>query len=116
MVVLKVMLDRGADHWFQPITPSEAARGFHQFLTEKEYRKRIDLSDKAGKQLWEYNEDKVSSLIARMPMTKWSGSSKGLITFENNSFQLNFDIAEEDREMLYQWTKEICEYRLASVF
>ena len=116
MVVLKVMLDRGADHWFQPITPSEAARGFHQFLTEKEYRKRIDLSDKAGKQLWEYNEDKVSSLIARMPMTKWSGSSKGLITFENNSFQLNFDIAEEDREMLYQWTKEICEYRLHQYF
>ena len=90
MVVLKVMLDRGVDKWFQPITPTEAAPGFHQYLTEKEYRKRIDLSDKAGKQLWEYNEDKVSRLIARMPMTKWSGSSKGLITFENDVFQLTF--------------------------
>ena len=36
------------DHWFKPITPTEAAPGFHQFLTEKEYRKRIDLSDKAA--------------------------------------------------------------------
>ena len=87
-----------------------------QYLTEKEYRKRIDLSDKAGKQLWEYNEAKVSSLIARMPMTKWSGSSKGLITFENNVFQLTFDIVEEDQHMLYQWTKEICEYRLHQYF
>ena len=57
MVVLKVMLDRGEEYWFQPISPSEAAQGFHEYLTEKEYRKRIDLSDKAGKQLWEYNED-----------------------------------------------------------
>ena len=97
MVVLKVMLDRGINHWIEPITPTEAAPGFHEFLTEKEYRKRIDLSDKAGKQLWEYNEAKVSSLIAKMPMTKWSGSSKGLITFENNVFQLTFDIVDEDQ-------------------
>lgn len=116
MVVLKVMLDRGVDHWFESITPTEAAPGFHAFLIEKEYRKRIDLSDKTGKQLWEYNEDKVSRLIARMPMTKWSGSSKGLIAFENDVFRLTFGIAEEDREMLYHWTKEICEYRLHQYF
>ena len=35
-----------------------------------------------------------------MPMTKWSGSSKGLITFENDVFQLNFDLVEEDQEIL----------------
>ena len=116
MVVLKVMLDRGENHWFEPITPIEAASGFHAFLTEKEYRKRIDLSDKAGKGLWEYDEAKVSSLIARMPMTKWSGSSKGLITFENNVFRFTFDIVVEDQDMLYQWTKEICEYRLHQYF
>ncbi|MCQ6277607.1 hypothetical protein JMM81_22410 [Bacillus sp. V3B] len=116
MVLLKVMLDRGVDQWFQPITPSEAALTFHHYLTEKEYRKRIDLSDKAGKQLWEYHEDKISKLISRMPMTKWSGSSKGLIAFENSVFQLHFDIVEEDREILYQWTKEICEYRLHQYF
>ena len=51
-----------------------------------------------------------------MPMTKWSGSSKGLITFENDVFQLHFDIVEEDQETLYQWTKEICEYRLHQYF
>ncbi len=47
-----------------------------------------------------------------MPMTKWSGSSKGLILFENDAFMLNFDISKEDEETLYNWTKEICEYRL----
>ena len=116
MVVLKVMLDRGVDMWFQPISPIEAAPAFHHYLTEKEYRKRIDLSDKSGRQLWEYNEAKVSSLIARMPMTKWSGSSKGLITFENDVFQLQFDLVEEDHDILFQWTKEICEYRLHQYF
>ena len=116
MVVLKAMLDRGVDKWFHPITPTEAAPAFHHYLTEKEYRKRIDFSDKSGKQLWQYDEEKVSKLIARMPMTKWSGSSKRLITFDNNVFQLHFDIAEEDQEILFQWTKEICEYRLHQYF
>ena len=69
MVVLKVMLDRGVNHWFEPITPTEAALGFHKFLMEEEYRKNTDLSDKSGKQLWKYNEAKISSLISRMPMT-----------------------------------------------
>ena len=56
---------------------------------EKEYRKRIDFSDKASKKLWDYDENEVSKLIATMPMTKWSGSSKGLISFENDLFKLN---------------------------
>lgn len=116
MVLLKVMLDRGVEQWFQPITPLEASPGFHHYLTEEEYRKRIDLADKTGKSIWKYDADKVSKLIASMPMTKWSGSSKGLISFENDLFQLNFDILPEDVQILYQWTKEICEYRLHQYF
>lgn len=116
MIVLMVMLDRGVDEWLLPITPKETARGFHQYLTEEEYRKQIDLSDKSGKQLWEYNESKISSLISRMPMSKWSGNSKGLVTFENDVFQIHIDVLEEDREILFQWTKEICEFRLHYYF
>ena len=51
-----------------------------------------------------------------MPMTKWSGSSNGLIAFESDIFQLKFDILEEDQEILVQWTKEVCEYRLHQYF
>jgi hypothetical protein len=99
-----------------PITPQEAAPFFHRYLTEKEYRKRIDFSDKETKRLWVYDEEKVSKLIARMPMTKWSGSSNGLLSFDNNVFSLTFSIGPEDEEILYQWTKEICEYRLHVYF
>lgn len=66
--------------------------------------------------MWDYNEEKVSKLIARMPMTKWSNSSKGLITFQGDIFKLNFDIVPEDNEILYNWTKQICEYRLHYYF
>jgi superfamily II DNA or RNA helicase/HKD family nuclease len=116
MVVLKAMLDRGPSRWHLPITPQEAAPFFHRYLTEKEYRKRIDFSDKETKRLWVYDEEKVSKLIAKMPMTKWSGSSNGLLSFDNNVFSLTFSIAPEDEEILYQWTKEICEYRLHVYF
>lgn len=112
MIVLLCMLERGPSNWYKPISPVEVAPFFHHYLMEKEYRKRIDFSDKASTRLWEYNEDAVSKLIAAMPMTKWSSSSKGLVSFENGIFQLNFDVLKEDEEILYDWTKQICEYRL----
>nr|WP_263327092.1 DEAD/DEAH box helicase family protein [Neobacillus sp. Marseille-Q6967] len=112
MVVLLAMLERGISNWYKPISSREVAPFFHRYLMEKEHRKRIDFSDKGAKKLWEYDEKGVSKLIATMPMTKWSGSSKGLISYENDIFTFNFDVANEDEEPLYKWTKEICEYRL----
>lgn len=108
MVVLAAMLKRGKKEWFKPITPEEVAPFFHNYLTEKEYRKRIDFSDNESTTLWEYDEKKVSKLIARMPMTKWGGSS----TFENNNFNLSLNVRQEHEDIIYKWTEEICEYRL----
>ena len=104
MVLLKYMLSRGVNHWYKPTNASEVAPFFMNYLTEKEYRRKIDNIDT--------NLKKVTSLIERMPMTKWSGSSKGLITFENQIFALNFDLEESMNPFIYIWTKEICEFRL----
>jgi superfamily II DNA or RNA helicase/HKD family nuclease len=112
MVVLLAMLARGTSNWYTPISSREAAPFFHHYLMEKEHRKRIDFSDKGAQKLWKYDEKGVSRLIATMPMTKWSGSSKGLITYENELFNLNFDVLPEDEKIIFNWTKEICEYRL----
>jgi superfamily II DNA or RNA helicase/HKD family nuclease len=112
MVVLLAMLERGKVNWYNPISSKETARFFHQYLIEKEYRKRIDFSDKGAKSLWDYEEKGVSKLIAKMPMKNWSSSSKGLISYEKDEFKLNFDVALDDEEILYNWTKEVCEYRL----
>ncbi|MEH7436745.1 DEAD/DEAH box helicase family protein [Neobacillus drentensis] len=112
MVVLLAMLARGQSSWYNTITSKQAAPFFHQYLMEKEHRKRIDFSDKGAQKLWNYDEKGVSKLIATMPMTKWSGSSRGLISYEDDIFKLNLDVAMEDEEILFNWTKEICEYRL----
>jgi superfamily II DNA or RNA helicase/HKD family nuclease len=116
MVVLKYMLERGPDQWAKSITPVKAAPFFHDYLTSKEYRKRIDFSDKQGKKLWQYDEKAIAKLIADMPMTKWSSSGKGLVAFDGNQFAVKLDAAEKEKEIVYQWTKEICEYRLHSYF
>jgi len=92
MIVLLAMLERGPEHWFDPITPEEAAPFFHHYLMEKEHRKRIDFSDKASMRLCDYDEAGVINLISRMPMSKWSGSSKGLISFEDGIFKLKFNV------------------------
>jgi superfamily II DNA or RNA helicase/HKD family nuclease len=113
MVVLLYMLKRGPSVWNKPITPKEVAPFFHKYLMEKEYRKTIDFSDKASKSLWGYDEKKISRLIATMPMTKWTGN---LTSFEEGIFTLKFDVAVEDADILYRWTKEVCEYRLHNHF
>ena len=112
MIVLLYMLSRGEQRWHEPVTPQEAAPFFHRYLTEKEFRKRIDFSDKSSQKLWTYNEKLVAGLIAKMPMSQWSGSSKGLVGFTGGVFSLNFEIDPQDSPILYRWTKEICLYRL----
>ncbi len=112
MVVLLYMLGRGPDHWFDPVTPEEVAPFFHHYLTEKEYRKKIDFSDSNTKKMWKYDLNKISRLVASMPMTSWSGSSGGIITFKDGEFKVHLKVEPEDRQIVYEWTKQICEYRL----
>lgn len=112
MDVLLAMIKRGQLDWFEPISLKDAAPFFHHYLMKKEHRKRIDFSDKGAKNLWDYNEKGVRKLISTTPMTKWSGSSKGLISYENDPFQLNLDVIIELKDILFHWTKEYCKYRL----
>ncbi|WP_066174436.1 DEAD/DEAH box helicase family protein [Bacillus marinisedimentorum] len=116
MVLLKYMLSRGEQDWYKPVTPEEVAPFFHRYLTEKEYRKRVDFSDKKTRKLWEYDRTGVSNLIAKMPMSKWSGSSKGITVFENNIFKLNFSIDKTGLNTLFSFTYNICNYRLQEYF
>jgi len=115
MIVLVYMLERGAKRWTEPVTAEEVAAFFHDYLTEKEYRKRIDFSDKESKRLWDWNEQtraKVAKLIADMPMSKWAGAKGSQVEFADGKFGLAFEVAEGDKELLHRWTREICEYRL----
>lgn len=112
MILLKYMLTRGAADWYKPVTPIEVAPFFHAYLMEKPYRRDTDLSDKQGQSLREYDEGKVAKLIATMPMTKWSGSSKGLLVFEDGVFGLQIDVEKKHEVVLFGWVREICEYRL----
>ncbi|WP_438317214.1 DEAD/DEAH box helicase family protein [Sporosarcina sp. FA9] len=116
MVVLHYMLSRGRDNWLDSATPEDIAPYFHQYLTEKEYRLNTDFSDKQGKELRRFDEKKITSLLIRMPLTKWSGSSKGLVTFQEDVFTIHVTPLSEHMEILYRWTKEICEYRLHAYF
>lgn len=115
MVVLQYILDKGPDGWLEKVTPEEIAPYFYQFYMAKNYRKRIDFSDKSSKALWDYDEAKVARLIARMPMSKWVGKD-GLMFFENNLFGVNFEVEESDRTILHQMMQEICEYKMHFYF
>ncbi|XEC95685.1 hypothetical protein AB6A23_03675 [Paenibacillus tarimensis] len=72
-----------ADQRAEPVTPQEVAPFFHRYLTEKEHRKRIDFSYAESWLQWAYDEAGVSSLIARMPMTKLSGFRGSMTRFED---------------------------------
>jgi hypothetical protein len=55
-------------------------------------------------------------LVATMPMSMWSGSSKGLIGFEDNLFTVRLEVEREKEELFYEFTREVCEYRLRYFF
>ncbi|WP_124728301.1 DEAD/DEAH box helicase family protein [Staphylospora marina] len=114
MVLLKVMLDRGAQRWAEPISASEAAPSFYHWLEEVPYRKKKDILGNKELSLG-YDEKKVARLIKHMPMTKWAGSANGLFLLEGDRF-----FASGYREIrspeLHAIIKEICEYRLHAYF
>ncbi|MBO2946001.1 DEAD/DEAH box helicase family protein [Paenibacillus sp. F411] len=112
MIVLLYMLERGSKQWAEPVTSLEVAPFFHKYLTEKEYRKRIDFSDNDAKKLWDYDEVRVGKLIERMPMTKWSSARGSMTRFEDGVFSLDIETTAEDLEVLHRWTQEVCLYRL----
>ncbi|MET3574461.1 DEAD/DEAH box helicase family protein [Bhargavaea ullalensis] len=118
MVVLLYMLSRGLKHWTDPVTPEEVAPFFHRYLMEKEYRTRADLSDKTGQRLIEYDETRTADLIAKMPMTKWSGSDRtGTISFENRSFSIRVKNGSGlSSRVIHDWTRQIAVYRLHFYF
>ena len=107
MVVLKAMLERGKTDWYRKITAKKVAPSFKQFLSKKA-RRHIDPVDD--------NLKKVTSLIERMPMTKWSGSSKGLVSFANKQFKFEIEVSSEMEAILFNWVEEICNYRLHRYF
>ena len=83
---------------------------------EKEYRRKIDFSDKSSMALWDYDEKKVATKVRKMPMEKWSGDSKGLVGLENGVFSVLFDVLEVDQAILFDFTKQVCEFRLHCFF
>lgn len=63
-----------------------------------------------------YDERKIAALIEEMPMSKWSGSSKGLAFFDGRGFGFQLKIASEDRGIIHRRAREIAEYRLHAYF
>lgn len=111
MVLLLAMLERGANNWMKPITAEEAAPLFYNYYMSDADRKQIDFSDNETQKLWDAPVERTAQLIARMPMTHWAKGNK-LIRLSDGAFEIRVSAKETDRERLYAWTREICEYRL----
>lgn len=116
MIVLSSMLSKGQEDWLDSITPIQVAPYFHHYLTSKDYRLNIDFTANQKEELLIYNEQKIASLVARMPMSKWRNSSDGLISFNDNTFTIQLSPLLQHEENLYNWTKELCDYRLHVYF
>ncbi|MEF7441723.1 hypothetical protein V4V36_24170 [Paenibacillus lautus] len=116
MALLFIMLERGIEKWMEPITADEAAPFFYDYYMNDEFRKKIDFSDNETQKMWGAPIERTSQLISRMPMTHWAKSGKRLVDYANGYFTIGFQVREVDRELVYKWTREICEYRLIEYF
>jgi superfamily II DNA or RNA helicase/HKD family nuclease len=107
MVLLSYMLSRGRENWYLPVIAEDAAPFFLKYLTSKGY---------TNKELKDTNLNKLKQQIEKMPMTYFRGKTEGIVNFENKVFSLSFDINEFANPIIYEWTKQVCEYRLHEHF
>lgn len=112
MTLLHCMLQRGPTDWYKPIAALEVASCFYDFLWEKKYRRDIDFTPAQQIKFATFDERKVAKHIEDNPMKFWGGKVDGLVKFEDKKFWFDFDVVKEDQEILFEWTKEICEFRL----
>ncbi len=112
MTLLHCMLQRGASGWYKPVTADEVAKCFYEFLWEKKYRRDIDFTPAQQIKFSSFDEKKIAKHIEDNPMKFWSGKHDGMVKFEDKHFWFDFDVAVEGQEILFQWTREICEFRL----
>jgi hypothetical protein len=110
------MLNRGIEDWFKPVHANEIARGFYQYLMEKEYRKKIDFSEPSSMKLWEFNQSKIANLIRNNPMRFLSHQSNGLFNNSGNTLEITIHIDHNDAKVLHGIIEQICEYRLREYF
>jgi len=95
----------------------EIVRFFYDYLTAESYRLRAEARDRQTKQLLsQYDEERTARLIREMPMDKWSGSSKGLVAVEREHFSIKLELLPHEREKVFEWTRQICEFRLHHYF
>lgn len=107
MVVLYAMLQRGASEWYKPITAEQVMPIFKDYLSvpARQAIDKVQLEDK-----------KVLTLIQKMPMTKWSGSSKELVIFENGQFAMAISVQSANEAIIFEWVQDICTFRLSRYF
>ena len=103
MVLLSYMLSRGIDKWNYPVKSEEAVGYYFNFLSSRASTKK-EIQFKTIKRAKSHLEDN--------PMTHWPDSNSKIISYENGVLSINIDINDSSRQIIYNWTKQICEFRL----
>ncbi len=117
MVMLMGMLERGPQHWLDPITAVDVAPFFHHYLMTYPYRRQKDFADKSTRDLWDYQRSRVARLIQEQPMTHWGNSHAGFTAREGSQFRIILQFVNQTKSItLHVWTREIAEYRLHTYF
>jgi hypothetical protein len=118
MVLLAQFLDKGQEKWTNPDNIANISYCFYNYITSKKYRVLKDGNDIEFNRKLGYNEKKVINKIKEMPASKWSNTSNGYVKLDKENNIIHFDIMVDHEyiEMIFNWTREICEYRLHEYF
>lgn len=110
MVVLSIMLQRGADKWFLPITSKEVAKPFYDYLVAEPYRLK---KGKNSKILYKsFDQKRIEKLLLDMP---FSYIAKGPFKLDGDTLKLDSSDVYKN-PILYKWLKDLVEIRLYDYF
>ncbi len=113
MVLLKVALSRGSE-WTQPISATEAARPFYDYLHAAPYRHADCEAQPVLHQ--PFSAAKVASLISSMPMHHLAHSAASYFRLVDDRLTLATGVDSDHVDTLCQWTDQAVDYRLHLYF
>ncbi|WP_214815658.1 DEAD/DEAH box helicase family protein [Exiguobacterium sp. s59] len=110
MIVLSIMLNRGIERWLQPISASEAARPFYDFINIVPYRQKIDGQTKELQS--SFQQQRIEKILLRMPFDR---IAKGPFFVSEEALHIENNEAFK-HPLVYQWVSQIVEMRLHHYF
>lgn len=111
MALLQALLQRGPSNWYRPIQVEQLSEQLLQDYRAKKYKQLIEKKD-----FHQMTPQQMTQLMLKNPVHFWSHHKNSFLKVEETTIAFDVEPLPHHERPLYEWVKQICEYRLHVYF